>query len=1128
MEAGIWTKLTSLYMTKSLANRLYLKKKMYTYYMSPGTKQANHIDEFNKLILDLANINIEIEGEDRALMLLTMLPSSYENFMETLLYGKESLTMKDVLATLSSRELKKRTKGTKKETGDGLYVRGRSDHLGKANSARSSRFKSRGGTGKLKFFICHFEGHLKSDCPMKKSSGFVKKGKRDQDSDSSDDEGNAYFGKALVVVENDEMTKLVMDSAGSYHMTHIMDFLYDFKGFDGGLIQLGDNRTCTIKGTRKKKDCVYTLEAKVMTFGVQKHGGSIQVRFKQLSSKKVRFKQLAPGVETRFHESTSSRGTEGNVVEKNKVKESMEANLGKLLKFGCGGIKRRFLIQKGSRRGRGVKEKDLNKNKRNTTSGIGLSIESDDTMNEDTPVGVASAIKEGLRPFVVDKTVEKEKLSSSEDTTVLGSFPPSTPVLLQLVMPLARIMELKQRYFKDYYSDDQYAISIKEDMAYLCPHSPKTTKKKDSIRERTFELHPYHFTYSERRLMMEEMLYKFIDEGNHEQEEIRAFIHEFRTTNELLFKERNNSLSEQVRDLGASISLMPYTMYEKLSLGEPKATRMSLKLANRSIQYPMGMIENVLIKVDKFILPIDFVILDMPEDSRVPIILGRPFLATARAMIDSFNKKITLKKGGMTVVLNDNNELIPSRTVTGWRVYINYQKLNDATRKDHFHLPFIDQMLERLCGNEYYYFLDGFLGFFQIPIAPEDQEKTTFTCPYGTFAYRRMPFRLCNAPATFQRCMTVIFHDMVKEFMEVFTDDFLVFGNSFDYCLANLDRMLARCEETNHVLNWENVILWAKKLVVDHLSRLENPNLGTFMEAEMNDKFLNEHLMILKTKWLFARFRVHKALISDQGTYFCNSQLEKALQKYEVTHKLSSTYHPQTNGQTEVTNRAIKRILERPIGYNMKNWSDKLDDTLWAFRTAYKTPTGCTPFRLFYGKAFHLPVEIEYKAYWALKHCNMDLTAAVKNRFMKLNEFMELRDGAYVNTMIYKERTKRWHDSRLRGDKNFKVGDKVLLFNFRFKMHLGKLKSRWYGPNLVKTVHSYGTIEIIDRNIISFKVNGQRLKKYHDDHTTAADKEDLDEKKSTKLVKYQSSGILYFRTWLGISSRDHNNEYYGF
>ena len=125
------------------------------------------------------------------------------------------------------------------------------------------------------------------------------------------------------------------------------------------------------------------------------------------------------------------------------------------------------------------------------------------------------------------------------------------------------------------------------------------------------------------------------------------------------------------------------------------------------------------------------------------------------------------------------------------------------TRKDHFPLPFMDQILERVAGHEFYCFLDGYSGYNQIAIAPEDQEKTTFTCPFGTFAYRRMPFGLCNAPATFQRCMLSIFSDMVERILEVFLDDFSVFGDSFDDCLSNLKKVLARCEEKNLVLNWE-------------------------------------------------------------------------------------------------------------------------------------------------------------------------------------------------------------------------------------------------------------------------------------------------------------------------------------
>jgi hypothetical protein len=143
-------------------------------------------------------------------------------------------------------------------------------------------------------------------------------------------------------------------------------------------------------------------------------------------------------------------------------------------------------------------------------------------------------------------------------------------------------------------------------------------------------------------------------------------------------------------------------------------------------------------------------------------------------------------------VKNKDNELVPTQIQFGWRVCIDYRKLNAATRKDHFPLPFIDQMVECLAGHEYYCFLDGYSGYIQVPVDPEDQEKTTFTCPFGTFAYHRMPFGLCNALVTFQRYMISIFSDMIERFMEIFMDDFSVFSSSFQECLHHLALVLVR------------------------------------------------------------------------------------------------------------------------------------------------------------------------------------------------------------------------------------------------------------------------------------------------------------------------------------------------
>ena len=163
--------------------------------------------------------------------------------------------------------------------------------------------------------------------------------------------------------------------------------------------------------------------------------------------------------------------------------------------------------------------------------------------------------------------------------------------------------------------------------------------------------------------------------------------------------------------------------------------------------------------------------------------------------------QVVPKKTGIIVVKNQNDELVPTRIQNGWRVCIDYRKLNVITCKDHFPLPFIDQMLERLAGHSYYCFLDGYSGYFQIAIALEGQEKMTFTCPFGTFAYRHMPFGLCNAPTTFQRCMVSIFSDYIEHIIEVFMDVFIVCGDSFDNCLHNHTLVLQRCIETNLVLN---------------------------------------------------------------------------------------------------------------------------------------------------------------------------------------------------------------------------------------------------------------------------------------------------------------------------------------
>lgn len=258
-------------------------------------------------------------------------------------------------------------------------------------------------------------------------------------------------------------------------------------------------------------------------------------------------------------------------------------------------------------------------------------------------------------------------------------------------------------------------------------------------------------------------------------------------------------------------------------------------------------------------------------------------------------------------------------------------------------------------------------------------------------------------------------------------------------------------------------------VAVDYMTKWVEAVATSNNDSKTVIKFLKSHI--------FSRFGVPRALLSDGGSHFVNQHVNRLLQSYSVRHKVSSPYHPQGNGQAELANRELKLILEKTVGKSRKEWAVKLDDALWAYRTAYKTTLGLSPYQLVYGKACHLPVEVEYKSWWAIKKLNLDMSLADTTRRQQLHELQEWRHLAFENSRIYKEKVKQRHDAKL-VPKAFNVGDQVLLFNPKLRLGPGKLKTQWSGPFRVAKVYPYGTIEVETAKGKFFQVNGHRLKPY--------------------------------------------------
>ncbi|GJV83121.1 reverse transcriptase domain-containing protein [Tanacetum coccineum] len=558
-------------------------------------------------------------------------------------------------------------------------------------------------------------------------------------------------------------------------------------------------------------------------------------------------------------------------------------------------------------------------------------------------------------------------------------------------------------------------------------------------------------------------------------------------------------------DLEASINLMPLSIWKKLSLPELSPTRMILELADRSITYPKGLAEDVYVKVGKFHFPADFVVVDFEADPQVPLILGRPFLKTGRTLIDVYEGEITLRVDNEAVTFNLDQTMKYSFQMTnrksdaylydksislvesdhddcvrGEDIYVLEQLLNDdpfqlppmdlkqreVTKakssieeppelelKDlpsHLELPFLEEMISHKISKSGIEVDRAKVDVIDIQILIDYSQEEADEAPILVVPDWNLLSNLCVI-ASVLRLVAVL--GLQKEMLAVVL--LIRMDNSCDTCqrqgkISQRDEMPQNAIQVCEIFDIWGIDFMGPfpsskgnkyiLIAVDYLSKWVEAKALPTNDARVVVKFL---------KSLFARFGTPRAIISDRGTHFCNDQFAKVMSKYGVTHRLATAYHPQMSGQVDVSNRGLKRILERMVGENRASWSDKLDD---AFR-------------------------IRTQSILVLLACNLTSKPGSDHRKLQLNELNELRDQAYENSLIYKEKTKKLHDSKIK-NRIFNVGDQVLLFNSRLKIFSGKLKTRWSGPFTITQVFPFGTVELSQPDGPNFKVNGHRVKHY--------------------------------------------------